>query len=636
MPRAAIGALVAPLFVTALPPGPVPRGHALLVEAQAQLQAASRPVRAERRAARRTRPASSPAASAAASRSSTAAARSARSRPTAGSATSTRTPRRPRSTRRTPSSTTTRSAAGASTATSPARSCTLVSLRHGFEHPASSERIDRTTELIEEAVQQVIEVEAAGRGPPRPAPRPHVPRRLGRRATSRSTTTSTPARSTPSPSSRRRWARPPTNLVPVGLLLSCHPVIRADSPNTVRRAPTRPDPGGVDMTTTAPSQPSTDQPCDQGRRPEPRRVRPQGDRARRARDARPHGDARALRRDRQPLAGARITGSLHMTDPDRGAHRDAGRARRRGPLGVLQHLLHPGPRGGGDRRPRHPRVRLEGRDARGVLVVHRAGAALAGRPTTGGPDPDPRRRRRRHPGRAQGRRVRAGRRRARADRRRLRGVAGRARAAPPRPGRGRPSLAPDRRRPSSGVTEETTTGVHRLYQMQEAGSLLFPAINVNDSVTKSKFDNLYGCPPLARRRHLPGHRRHARRQGRGRVRLRRRRARAAPSRSAARAPGSSITEIDPICALQAAMEGYEVQRLEDVGRDRRPLRHRDRQHEHHHRRAHGPDEAQRDRRQHRALRQRDRHGRPRRAAGHQADQHQAPGGRVARSPTATR
>jgi adenosylhomocysteinase len=74
-----------------------------------------------------------------------------------------------------------------------------------------------------------------------------------------------------------------------------------------------------------------------------------------------------------------------------------------------------------------------------------------------------------------------------------------------------------------GVTEETTTGVHRLYQMFEAGELLFPAINVNDSVTKSKFDNLYGCRTLADRRHQPRHRRHDRRQGRVRGRLRRRR-----------------------------------------------------------------------------------------------------------------
>ncbi len=71
-----------------------------------------------------------------------------------------------------------------------------------------------------------------------------------------------------------------------------------------------------------------------------------------------------------------------------------------------------------------------------------------------------------------------------------------------------------------------------------------------------------------------------------------------------------VTEIDPICALQAAMEGYEVKTLEDVVATRRHLHHRDRQPQHHHRRAHGEDEGQGDRRQHRPLRQRDRHGRP--------------------------
>src|SRR6201991_1430624 len=72
-----------------------------------------------------------------------------------------------------------------------------------------------------------------------------------------------------------------------------------------------------------------------------------------------------------------------------------------------------------------------------------------------------------------------------------------------------------------GVSEETTTGVHRLYEMQKKGTLLWPAINVNDSVTKSKFDNLYGCRVL-------------------------------------------VSEVDPICALQAAMEGYEVTTMEDA------------------------------------------------------------------------
>ena len=74
-----------------------------------------------------------------------------------------------------------------------------------------------------------------------------------------------------------------------------------------------------------------------------------------------------------------------------------------------------------------------------------------------------------------------------------------------------------------GVTEETTTGVHRLYIMEKEGKLLFPAINVNDSVTKSKFDNLYGVSRESGRRHPPGHRRHDGRQGRHDRGLRRRR-----------------------------------------------------------------------------------------------------------------
>ena len=74
-----------------------------------------------------------------------------------------------------------------------------------------------------------------------------------------------------------------------------------------------------------------------------------------------------------------------------------------------------------------------------------------------------------------------------------------------------------------GVSEETTTGVHRLYKMQKQGKLLFPAINVNDSVTKSKFDNLYGCRESLVDAHPPRHRRDDGRQGRLRRRLRRRR-----------------------------------------------------------------------------------------------------------------
>ncbi|DAZ97653.1 TPA: hypothetical protein N0F65_003971 [Lagenidium giganteum] len=114
-----------------------------------------------------------------------------------------------------------------------------------------------------------------------------------------------------------------------------------------------------------------------------------------------------------------------------------------------------------------------------------------------------------------------------------------------------------------GVSEETTTGVHRLYQMEKAGSLLFPAINVNDSVTKSKFDNLYGC-------------RHSLPDGIMRatdVMLAGKRAVICGfgdvgkgCAQAMKAAGSIVfvTEVDPICALQACMEGFQVVRLETV------------------------------------------------------------------------
>jgi adenosylhomocysteinase len=114
-----------------------------------------------------------------------------------------------------------------------------------------------------------------------------------------------------------------------------------------------------------------------------------------------------------------------------------------------------------------------------------------------------------------------------------------------------------------GVTEETTTGVHRLYEFFKAGTLLFPAINVNDSVTKSKFDNLYGC-------------RHSLVDGINRatdVMLAGKTAVVCGfgdvgkgSAESLRAQGARVivTEIDPICALQASMQGYQVARLDDV------------------------------------------------------------------------
>src|SRR5512138_3209692 len=114
-----------------------------------------------------------------------------------------------------------------------------------------------------------------------------------------------------------------------------------------------------------------------------------------------------------------------------------------------------------------------------------------------------------------------------------------------------------------GVSEETTTGVHRLYQMEKEGTLAFPAINVNDSVTKSKFDNIYGC-------------RHSLIDGLNRASDVMLSAKVAVvcgygdvgkgCAQALKGQGCRVivTEIDPICALQAAMEGYQVTTLEDV------------------------------------------------------------------------
>jgi adenosylhomocysteinase len=114
-----------------------------------------------------------------------------------------------------------------------------------------------------------------------------------------------------------------------------------------------------------------------------------------------------------------------------------------------------------------------------------------------------------------------------------------------------------------GVTEETTTGVHRLYQMHKKGELLFPGMNVNDSVTKSKFDNLYGCreslvDSIKRATDVMIAGKIAVVCGYGDV--------GKGSAQSLRGLGANvwITEIDPICALQAAMEGYRVVTLEDA------------------------------------------------------------------------
>jgi adenosylhomocysteinase len=114
-----------------------------------------------------------------------------------------------------------------------------------------------------------------------------------------------------------------------------------------------------------------------------------------------------------------------------------------------------------------------------------------------------------------------------------------------------------------GVSEETTTGVHRLYEMQKKGTLLWPAINVNDSVTKSKFDNLYGC----RESLVDGIRRGTDVMMAGKVAI------VAGFGDVGKGSAASlrqagcrvmVSEVDPICALQAAMEGYEVVTMEDA------------------------------------------------------------------------
>ncbi len=114
-----------------------------------------------------------------------------------------------------------------------------------------------------------------------------------------------------------------------------------------------------------------------------------------------------------------------------------------------------------------------------------------------------------------------------------------------------------------GVSEETTTGVHRLYEMQKKGTLLFPAINVNDAVTKSKFDNLYGCreslvDAIRRGTDVMMAGKVAMVAGFGDV--------GKGSAASLRQAGCRVmvSEVDPICALQAAMEGYEVTTMEDA------------------------------------------------------------------------
>ena len=159
-----------------------------------------------------------------------------------------------------------------------------------------------------------------------------------------------------------------------------------------------------------------------------------------------------------------------------------------------------------------------------------------------------------------------------------------------------------------GVSEETTTGVHRLYKMQQEGKLLVPAINVNDSVTKSKFDNLYGCREsladgIKRATDVMLAGKVAVICGYGDV--------GKGSAQSLRGMGARVivTEIDPINALQAAMEGYQVTTVEETLGTRRHLRHLHGNVDIITLRAHAAHEGPGDRLQHRPLRQRN-PGRP--------------------------
>ena len=256
----------------------------------------------------------------------------------------------------------------------------------------------------------------------------------------------------------------------------------------------------------------------------------------------------------QPLRGARITGSLHMTIQTAVLIETLQALGARGALGELQYFLDAGPRRGGDRGQRHRRVRGQRRIAGRLLGLHasdlrvalRSGAAYSNMILDDGGDATLLLH--------------------------LGSKAEKDTGVISQPGSEeeeflfasiKAKLARDaswystRLAKIKGVTEETTTGVKRLYQMAKEGKLAFPAINVNDSVTKSKFDNLYGC----RESLVDGIKRATDVMIAGKVAV------VAGygdvgkgSAQALRALSAQVwvTEIDPICALQAAMEGYRV------------------------------------------------------------------------------
>ena len=246
--------------------------------------------------------------------------------------------------------------------------------------------------------------------------------------------------------------------------------------------------------------------------------------------------------------------------PDRGADRDAGGSRRERALGKLQHLLDAGPRRRRHRSSRRSGVRVEGRDRSkntGGARIRRSAirtAKVRELVVDDGGDVTLL-----HPQRLRTReRQRLGQHPFGQPRRE--GHQGPAEESP----RGE-SAALARQWCSEwrGVSEETTTGVHRLYKMQQEGKLLVPAINVNDSVTKSKFDNLYGCREsladgIKRATDVMLAGKVAVICGYGDV--------GKGSAQSLRGMGARVivTEIDPINALQAAMEGYQVTTIEDT------------------------------------------------------------------------
>ena len=352
----------------------------------------------------------------------------------------------------------------------------------------------------------------------------------------------------------------------------------------------------------------------------------------------------ALRReyaDSQPLAGARITGSLHMTVQTAVLIETLialGAQVRWASCNIFSTQDHAaaaiavGPEGTAGEPAGVPVFAWKGETLEEYWWCTEQALHLA---ATGGPEHDPRRRRRRHAARPQGRRVRARRRgagpgRAPSPRSRviLDAAAPLARARTRSAGRGSAQGI-------KGVTEETTTGVHRLYEMAERGRAAVPGDQRQRLGHQVQVRQPLRLPALADRRHQPRDRRDDRRQGRRRLRLRRRRQ---GLRRVAARPGRARHRHRDRPDLRAAGGdgGLPGRDPRGSGRDRRHLHHRTGNQDIITADAHGADEAPGDRRQHRPLRQRDRHGRPARHPGHRSASTSSRRSTSGSSPTATR